>query len=107
MNRHRLARAFAFGAPLAFIVAAIVGPPDPFSQIALLAVTIPLFVAVGYVSVADSWGSHSLLVFFGVTLVTLIVGSLAVNALHGGATARTLVLAVAVALGAVLTDRFG
>jgi|GEM_PF-2260736 len=103
----RLSRAFAYGAPLAFLVGAFVGPPDPFSQLLYVAVGFALFVPAAYVTVADATSARRLFVFYGVVLLTTVLGSVAVNALDLGQVGRVAVVGVAVLVGAVAAVRFG
>lgn len=101
MNLVRLARAFAFGAPLAFLASAFVGPPDPFSQLIIVGVGLLLFIPAAYVSVADTGNARTLVAFFGTILVVAILGSVLVNVIDGGTGLRLVVFVVAVAFGAL------
>lgn len=107
MNAIRAARAFAFGAPLAILAASFIAPPDPFTQLATIGVGLALFVPAAYVSVADSGNTRTLVAFYGVILVTTLLGAVLVAALGGGIGLRIAVVLVAVSAGALTAMRFG
>lgn len=107
MNLVRLARAFAFGAPLAFLASSFIGPPDPFSQLVNIGLGIVLFVPAAYLSVAESGTSRTLVAFYGVILLLTLLGVLVVGAVNGGQELRVLVLVAAVVAGAVVANRVG
>lgn len=103
----RAARAFAFGAPLAFLAASFLTPPDPLSQLLFIAVGLMLFVPAAYVSVADTGNTRTLVVFFSAILLVTVAGSLVANALGDGTGLRLAVLAIAVSVGAIAALQYG
>lgn len=107
MTLVRLARAFAFGAPLAILAASFIGPPDPFSQLVNIGLGILLFVPAAYVSVAQTGNSRTLVAFYGAIIAVILLGVLLVGLVDGRQGLRIGVLVVAVVAGALVADRVG
>lgn len=100
-TRDGLAATLLVGVTTAFVVGAVVSPPDPFTQVAVLAGALPLVLVASYLLARrGGWeavagerpcgGDH--VAFLGLTMLGLWIASVAIGRLAPQDTAARLIL---------------